>query len=457
MSKLRTHWFRWALALGLVLAVGLGTVRAARAIEIDDDGIIEADEVIDDDVFISGESVVVDGTVNGNLFAAGGSVTINGTVNGDLIVTGANVTVNGSVDGSLAFGGQTLEVSGPVGGSVYATGSSVVLERSATVGRNVLFTGFGLQAEPGSEIGRDLLVGGYQALLYGQVERDVRAEVGALEIAGTVGGDVTATVGEPGVGMPPTFQFPGLPAMVGTGLRVAEDAEIGGTLTYASPVEQEDAIEATPAGGIEYQFAAPGKAARPTPRVSIGLRIGNWFLARLRDFVTLLALGGLAVWQVPALLDRLADRVRTKPLPATGWGLLTLVVGYVGAAVLAVLILIVWVLLGLVTLGGLARTVSGIGFSGLGLVFAVFSLLVAYGSKLVVAYLVGKLLVQAIAPQYADRKVWPLLVGVALYVLLRAIPVLGWVVGVAATLAGLGAMWLVFLEWRTAAAGGVRG
>lgn len=87
----------------------------------------------------------------------------------------------------------------------------------------------------------------------------------------------------------------------------------------------------------------------------------------------------------------------------------------------------------------------------------VFLLLVSYGSKLVIAFLVGRLVLQRLAPQSADHKVWPLLAGVALYVLIRSIPLLGWLVGVAATLVGLGAMWLVYRGWRAQAAPVVAG
>ena len=67
-----------------------------------------------------------------------------------------------------------------------------------------------------------------------------------------------------------------------------------------------------------------------------------------------------------------------------------------------------------------------------------------YGSKLVVSFLVGRWLVGKIAPQAAGSKVWPLLVGVVLYVFLSAIPFLGWLIGLVVTLVGMGAMWLAY-------------
>jgi cytoskeletal protein CcmA (bactofilin family) len=447
MKCSRTHWSRWALValLGLTLVVAIGATQMARAVEIDDDGFIAADEVIDDDVFINSETVVVDGTVNGNLFASGGSVTINGTVGGDLIVTGSEVTVNGLVNGNLAFFGGELSVDGTVEGSIYVLGGSLILESQAAVGRNVSFTGFGMETEPGSTIGRDLQVSGYQALLAGRVDQDVNAEVVALEIEGSVGGDVMAQVSKPGQGPLGQFQWPGMPAMVDPGLRVAEEAQIGGTLTYVSPVEQADTIESLPDGGVVHQLPTKPEMSVPlTPEK----QVASWLLARAQDCLTLLVLGGLALWWAPALLKRLAEQARARPLPSAGWGLVVMIAGGISVVVLAALILVLGILMGAVTLGGLAGAVFGVGFSGLALAFALFLLAITYGSKLIVAYMAGRLALQRLAPRRADG-IWPLVLGVVLYVLLRSIPILGWFIGVIVTFVGLGAMWLLFRGRRS--------
>jgi len=81
------------------------------------------------------------------------------------------------------------------------------------------------------------------------------------------------------------------------------------------------------------------------------------------------------------------------------------------------------------------------------LVIAAFGLLVSYGSKLVVAYLVGRLLLKWLAPKFTGHAFWPMLIGVLLYTFLRAIPLgFGWVIGVLVTLIGLGAMWLYYRD-----------
>ncbi|MBS1248620.1 MAG: hypothetical protein MAG431_00178 [Chloroflexi bacterium] len=416
------------LSLVFVFTIGFGVANSAQAVEFDDDGVVAADEVIDDDLFITGEGVK-----------------INGTVNGDLFATGNTVTVNGTVKGSLVTGAQTIIVNGHVEGSVYAGSSTLTLGNEAAIGRNFYYGGFNLTTEAGSTVGRDLLVGAYQALLSGDVERDVKAGVGALELKGKVGGDVKAEVDAPGEDSPDMPFYggpPGVDTIVPVGLRVSEEAEIGGKLTYKSPAEQADAIQVTPEGGVEFTLTElPGDEA---PGLSPAAMVGRWAIARLREFITLLVLGALAIWQVPALFTKITETVKTETLPATGWGFIVIVVGYVGAFFIGGLILAAGIFFGVITLGGLAKALLGIGFSGLALVMAAFGLLVTYVSKLVVAMTGGKFILQKLAPQYADHKAWPLVLGVFIYILLRAIPILGWILGFLVTLVGMGAMWLYY-------------
>jgi cytoskeletal protein CcmA (bactofilin family) len=441
MSTIRKHWGRLALALTLTLMLATMLAAPAAAVEFrsGDTVVIGKDEVIDDDLFITATTVKVYGTVNGNLFAAGSQVEVDGTVNGSLFTAGQSLALNGKVDGSL-----------------YGGGTSLVLGPQSSVRRNVFFYGFGLRTESGSKVGRDLLVGGYQAQLNGEVSRDFKFNGGALELNGKVGRNVSAQVGEPQAGgQPPMFFMPmGMPASIRPGLRVGKEASIGGKLAYTSAVEQGAAIQVTPVGGVAYQIPTPepGKIAAGQAQGSTVIRLGYWALDRAREFITLLVLGALALWVMPSLLNAVVDKAQARALPAAGWGLIVVIVGYLGAVVLALLIFAMGILFGVLTLGGLMGTVLGVGFSGLGLAFTVFTLLVSYGSKLVVAYLFGRLLLQTLAKQYADRKFLTLVVGVVVYALVAWIPILGWLIGLVATLIGLGAMWLWFRERRAVAA-----
>jgi len=264
------------IPLFLVLTLGFGFAATVKAVEFDEDGIIDANEVIDDDLFIGSETVEINGTVNGDVFAAGSVVKVNGTVNGSLVTGAQSVFVNGLVDGS-----------------VYAGSSTFTLGSEAEIGRNVYYGGFNLSAEPGSKVEKDLLVGAYQALLSGQVGRDVLAGVGALEIDGFVGNDVIAEVAGPSQGQQ-SYYFsspPGVDTIIPSGIRISKDAEIGGSITYKSSEDQSDAIEISPAGGVTFEYNPDLDPEMVDPdevgRVGSTALVGTWLLKRVRVFITL--------------------------------------------------------------------------------------------------------------------------------------------------------------------------
>ena len=339
-----------------------------------------------------------------------------------------------------------------VDGSVYAGSSTFTLGSEAEIGRNVYYGGFNLSAESGSNVEKDLLVGAYQALLSGRVGRDVRAGVGALEIDGVVGNDVIAEVAGPSEGQQ-SYYFsspPGVETIIPSGIRVSKDAEIGGSITYKSSEDQSDAIEISPAGGVtfEYNPDIDPETADPNEigRVGSTALVGTWLLKRVRVFITLMLLGALIIWQMPGLLNRVGDKVERESMPSLGWGMVSMMVVYLGAFLAAGLIIAGAIFLGVITLGELSRVILTVGFSSLGLIMAAFGLLVSYGSKLVVAYMVGTLIIRWLAPKYEDQKIWSMLVGVLLYTFLRAIPVFGFAIAVFVTLIGIGAMWLAYRD-----------
>jgi len=421
------------IPLFLVLTIGFGFAGTVKAVEFDEDGIIEEGEIIDDDLFIGADTVEINGTVNGDVFAGGNIVIVNGTING-----------------SLATGAQTILVNGKVSGSIYAGSMTITLGPETEIGRNMFYGGFNLSAEEGSVIHRDLLVGAYQALLSGDIGRDVHASVGALEINGSVGNNVRAEVGSSSDGQPPQIypSPPGIDTLVPSGIRISDEAEIGGSLYYKSSEDQSRTIAITPPGGIEFDYdpqVAPNTDS-PDPEEVRSRLVGAWLLKQVRVFITLMLLGGLIVWQLPGLLNKVGGKVEKEVMPSLGWGLVSIMVVYLGAFLVGGLILAGAIFFGVVTLGELSKVILTVGFSSLALIMAGFGLLVSYGSKLVVSYLVGKLLFKWLAPNYADQPIWPMLVGIFLYTFLRAIPFIGLVIGVTATLIGIGAMWLTYRD-----------
>ena len=72
--------------LAALLVVVLSTVFAAVPVLAADfrggeTVTVATGEVIDDDLYIAGTNIVIDGTVNGDIFGVGTTITINGGVN----------------------------------------------------------------------------------------------------------------------------------------------------------------------------------------------------------------------------------------------------------------------------------------------------------------------------------------------------------------------------------------
>src|SRR5512133_1482124 len=121
--------------------------------------VIKTDEVIDDDLYITAGTFVLDGTVNG-----------------DLIALGQTITINGKVDGDVMAAGQTIVVNGTVTGAVRMAGSVLLLGEQASVGGDVIAAGYSLETRAGSTIGQDLVFAGSQILLAGDVARNAQAD-----------------------------------------------------------------------------------------------------------------------------------------------------------------------------------------------------------------------------------------------------------------------------------------
>lgn len=413
MARLHSPWMRLGLMLALTFVAVFGVVKTVWAAEIIEGETIAAGEVIEDDAIISGEDVVVDGTVDGDLIAFGNTVTINGKVSGSLITAGQEIFINGEV-----------------GGTVYSAGVRLELGSEAATNRNVYYAGFRIVTEPDSVVGRDLNVVAVGAQFSGQVGRNLNAMIGIVELVDKVREAITGETSE--IQAPsPTLGVLGadgdslLAVINSTGMR---------SPGYAAPA-----------------YEGTGEVVNRPAQASSGVdwdKIGDWIVGRLAQLIMLFIVGGLALWLIPYQFDSWAESAYHKPLPSAGVGLLTYVVGYAGAVLLAVLLFFGGLVLGIRVAWELALSLWALGFSSLTLAFVVFVLFVSYVSKAVLAYLGGTLILDRVAPDVRGRKVLALLLGLLLYVLIVAIPTLGGIIALFVTILGLGAVWVAWLDGR---------
>ena len=172
MNALLTPQISRIVALSmLVFPTVLLQADSALALEfrVGEDVVIAADEMIDDDLYLLGKTV-----------------TINGTVNGDVMANGRKVVLNGEVGGDLTGCGQTFIVDGKVGDDLRMAGMNLKLGPESRIGDDVLATGLSLKSDKGNVSGGSLLFAGYKAQLAGRVGENIHVEAADTEIAGQV-------------------------------------------------------------------------------------------------------------------------------------------------------------------------------------------------------------------------------------------------------------------------------
>ncbi len=461
---------KWLIALGMVFMLIMGAAGTVSAAEFPKGETIPAGETIDDDVFISGENVVIDGNVNGMLFVTGARITLNGTVMGDVLLVGETIVVSDTafIDGNLFIAGADLTVNGQVTGSVFSGSSALVLGDSSSVGRNLFFGGFSLKTEDGSMVTKDLYAAGYQAMLSGAIERDLSFTGSAIEMNSQIGRNAALNVGNVEKESQSNYWMATNPyisryvdTVIQPGIRVSDSALIGGKLSYTSSVDFTDELDAITTGAIVYQTPVPyedqqnkidenGNVKDFNRRSIPGALSAAAALRIVRNFIKMFALGALALWLKAKLFKKLADAAYAEPLKAIGWGFVLIAVGCLALFIIPLTFIMVGILLGFLSLGSLLFFWFGIVGTILLFAFMLFFFAVFTLSKILAAYLFGKWLLKGLFKQENEKPWLYLLLGVFLYVLIRAIPLVGWLVALTAALFGMGAFWLAYLQKKTA-------
>ncbi len=131
-------------------------------------------------------------TIEGNLYAVGQSITVDGIVNGDVIGAAQNITVNGIVNGDVIGAAQTISLNGEVKGNVRAAANSLNID--GYIGRNLNAFGAVLILSQDSKVSWDALVFANSAEIRGTIEGNLHGEVSVATIAGKIGRDVDLKV-----------------------------------------------------------------------------------------------------------------------------------------------------------------------------------------------------------------------------------------------------------------------
>jgi cytoskeletal protein CcmA (bactofilin family) len=400
-----------------------------------DNIVIKSGEVIDDDLYITAGTFVLDGTVNG-----------------DLIALGRTITINGKVDGDVMAAGQTIVVNGTVTGAVRMAGSVLLISEQASVGGDIIAAGYSLETKEGSKIGQDLVYSGSQILLAGSVARNVQAAAQAFELRGAVTGNVNADVGEADggyAGPSPMLFMPqsSIPVpTVNPGLTITQSAKVQGNLKYQQSKEL-----AFPAGVIAGKVTRtqPATNTAAVPQETTGQRILTWGLNALRASITLILIGLFLIWLFPNFMQGWSRKLQSAVWPSLGWGVATYIIFFLALLLIVVLIILGGLLFGVLTLGGVAGTIISVGVLSFLAILLGFVLVTSFVAKIVFGQALGRWLLARVNSPLVEHRFWPMVIGVVATVAVIALfrfPLipgfLGTLLNFVVILFGLGALWL---------------
>jgi cytoskeletal protein CcmA (bactofilin family) len=274
--------------IGASMIATIGALPANAEVRSGEEIILGATEVIDEDLYLFGSTVRVNGTVRGDLIAAGMTVEINGRVHGDVLSAGGDIRIAGPVAGSIRSAGGKVTIENTIGEDVFTAGGSILIAR-------------------GAHIGRDAMIAGNEAQILGPIARNLQAAAGRLELGSTIDGNVDAAVNT---------------------LEVKPETKIAGTLSYQSPAPADIPPAATVGAQSHTVLESAGVASF----------IYRW----TRAIIGFAALGFLLALLSPRFVRALPETLKAAPLKSVGWGAVALL----GAPIAAVLLFVLGGLLG---------------------------------------------------------------------------------------------------------------
>ena len=293
---------RLGLALLIAFIVALIGAPAAFAADFRTDTSISIgdDEVINDDLYLFGTTITVNGIVNGDLFAAGNFLTVNGVVNGNVFLLGQEVIVNGTVTRGARITANSVTLSGSIGEDLLLLGNSTGIHGGATIGRDLIATVSSLTLD-------------------GTVQRRIAGNAQTVTLNGSVGSNVDVGVDD---------------------LTITEDASIGGDLTYRSNEMAEIAGGADIGGDVNHEMV--GEAD-----IETGFSIDSVVPSIIGLIMT--AVYGTALLLIfPRLTVTASNQLLEKPLMSIGMGIVFLIV--VPIVSVLVMITVIGIPLGLIAL-----------------------------------------------------------------------------------------------------------
>lgn len=308
-------------------------------------------------------------------------------VNGDVIAGGGKVLVDGNVSQDLMAGAGQLNVSGEVGDDVRAVAGNIQID--ATIKGDLLAAGGDINLSDKTYVGGGAYMAAGNIQLNGAINGNVILAGGNIYLNSSVGGNVTL------------YRF--------KTVTFGPQAKVMGTLSYRAS----EALQ-IPAGmvqgRIDYKQLPKNEVKESMPAI----------LARFSvfSFLSMLFFGLIMVWLFRFTMLHTYSMVNENALRSLGVGFLVLILTPVAAIIL------------LLTTIGLP----------LFLVLMAVWLIALYVGKIMGAAVIGFKILKVDEKSAFLRVFGSFALGALIYVLIRMIPVLGWVIDLLLILTALGGL-----------------
>ena len=336
-------------------------------------------EVVNDDLYIAGGDIVIDGTVNGDIFAVGRSITINGIVNGGVSFAGQTSTVNGEITNGLRFGGQSIVVNGRIGRDLVVGGSQLSVSSTGQIDGGLIFGAGSVQAD--GPVGDSILGGG-----------------GQVTLANNVGGDIILSVDR---------------------LTITSSADIQGDVKYTSPNEANIQSGAIISGDISHLIPERPDKAEAAAAKGIMAGILGSIVWKILSYVMIFIIGIILILIAQKRITLMQMAIQKSPWQTLGWGALILIATPIAAVI--VMITVIGLPLGIISL-------------------LLWGILI-YISQIPVALLLGRLIIrQNRELDSTGIMIGALALGLLILFILRLIPIIGWIVALLVIVFGLGTL-----------------
>jgi cytoskeletal protein CcmA (bactofilin family) len=251
-----------------------------------EDLVVGIGETIEEDLFIAGDTVTIDGTVNGDVYAAGRSVHIRGSIRDGVTVAAERITITGAVGRGVKAVSGELNIEGTVEGDIIAAA------RNISIGGDAVVHG-------------DIIVAGQKIILSAPVNGYALGAGSTIGLNNRVRGDAVFAVRE---------------------LTLQEDARIGGNLFYIS--ENEAVI--FPGAVVQGETVQRVPEVRENLKKLIPFAIIAGVIGKILAFITMVIVGLVIVFLAPKVLYNFSDAVKKYPGHSAGWGALILFVTPIG-------------------------------------------------------------------------------------------------------------------------------